>query len=363
MVGIIARDLAAPAQTIALLSAAFALPYAFIQPVLGPIGDALGKERIMKICLGVLVLALVGSLFASSATALFLLRILAGLAAGGVVPLSLALVGDRVEMAGRQVAISRFLVAIIMGQMAGSSLAGIMADFIGWRGVFGVSTGLMVLAFVATLVGFRGAPAGGTFDLGVAKSRYGEILANGRARALFGLVFVEAIAIFGLFPYLAPLIEARGEGGATQAGLALGGFAIGGLVYSALVSWMLRRLGLRFMLLAGGAIAALSLLAIGLAGSWKLDAAAMVTLGLGFYMLHNSFQTQVTEVAPTARASAVALHAFSFFVGQALGVVALGFGLRNAGLFPTMSLAALTICGVGVVAAVALTRKAPIRPV
>src|SRR5215217_1299989 len=128
MVGIIARDLAAPVETIALLSAAFALPYAFIQPVLGPIGDALGKERIMKICLGVLVLALVGSLFASSVTALFLLRILAGAAAGGVVPLSLALVGDRVEMAGRQVAISRFLVAIIMGQMAGSSLAGIMAD-------------------------------------------------------------------------------------------------------------------------------------------------------------------------------------------------------------------------------------------
>ena len=249
-------------------------------------------------------------------------------------PLSLALVGDRVEMAGRQVAISRFLVAVIMGQMAGSSLAGIMADFVGWRGVFAVSTGLMGVALISTLVGFRGAPAGGSFDLTVALARYREILANGRARALFGLVFVEAIAIFGLFPYLAPLIEARGEGGATQAGLALGGFAIGGLIYSALVRWMLKRLGLRHMLMAGGLIAGVSLLAVGLAGSWKLDAAAMVTLGLGFYMLHNSFQTQVTEVAPTARASAVALHAFSFFVGQALGVVALGYGLRQLACSP-----------------------------
>jgi predicted MFS family arabinose efflux permease len=87
----------------------------------------------------------------------------------------------------------------------------------------------------------------------------------------------------------------------------------------------------------------------------------MVTLGLGFYMLHNSFQTQVTEVAPTARASAVALHAFSFFVGQALGVVGVGFGLRAAGLFPTMAVAALTILGVGLAAAVALTKKAPVR--
>ncbi len=36
-------------------------------------------------------------------------------------------------------------------------------------------------------------------------------------------------------------------------------------------------------------------------------------------MLHNSFQTQVTEVAPQARGSAVALHAFSFFSGQQSG--------------------------------------------
>jgi predicted MFS family arabinose efflux permease len=360
MVGVIARDFEALPETIALLSTAFALPYAFIQPVLGPVGDALGKERIMKICLGILTLALVGSLMAPTPGVLFILRIVAGLAAGGVVPLALALIGDRVDMAGRQVAISRFLVAVIMGQMAGSSLAGLMADFIGWRGVFIVSAAVMALAFLATVFGFKGAARGERFDPRIALVRYREIIANGRARTLFSLVFVEAIAVFGLFPYLAPLIEQRGEGGATEAGLALGGFAIGGLIYSAFVKWMLARLGLKRMLIGGGLIAGLSLAAIGMAGSWKLDALAMVCLGLGFYMLHNSFQTQVTEVAPTARASAVALHAFSFFVGQALGVVAIGAGLRTLGLFPTMTMAAVTICSLGLVAAFALTR--PARP-
>ena len=34
-------------------------------------------------------------------------------------PLSLALIGDRVEMAQRQVALSRYLVAVIIGQLAG----------------------------------------------------------------------------------------------------------------------------------------------------------------------------------------------------------------------------------------------------
>jgi predicted MFS family arabinose efflux permease len=356
MVGIISRDLNSSPQTIALLSAAFALPYAFIQPILGPIGDALGKERVMKVALSLLFLALAGCFFAPNTTVLFLLRIVAGAAAGGAVPLSIALIGDRVEMAQRQVALSRYLVAVIIGQLAGSSLAGLLAEVMGWRGVFGLSTVMMAFALTATILGFRGAKAGGKFDLGNALTRYKDILSNPRALFLFSSVFVEAIAIFSIFPYVAPLLEERGGGGAAQAGFAIGGFALGGLVYSALVTWMLKRLGISRILLGGGICAACALVALGFAGDWKLDAAAMLLMGLGFYMLHNTFQAQVTEVAPQARASAVALHAFSFFCGQALGVVFMGFGLRNVGLIASTSMAALIILGVGLTASVVLKR-------
>jgi hypothetical protein len=57
----------------------------------------------------------------------------------------------------------------------------------------------------------------------------------------------------------------------------------------------------------------------------------------------------------------VALHAFSFFCGQALGVVAVGFGLRTIGQIPTFAVAAVTILAVGAVAARVLAR--PFRPV
>jgi predicted MFS family arabinose efflux permease len=361
MVGIIARDLSSSPQTIALLSAAFALPYAFIQPILGPIGDALGKERVMKVSLLLLFLALAGSSFAPNVTTLFVLRIIAGAAAGGAVPASIALIGDRVEMARRQVALSRYLVAIIVGQLAGSSFAGLLAEAIGWRGVFGLSTIMMALALAATVIGFRGAAAGGAFDLNNALLRYRDILSNPRALALFAFVFVEATAIFGIFPYVAPLLEERGGGGAAQAGFAIGGFAVGGLVYSALVTWMLRRLGIGRILVGGGLFAGAAMVVLGFAGDWKLDAAALLLLGLGFYMLHNTFQAQVTEVAPQARASAVALHAFSFFCGQALGVILMGFGLSHAGLTASTTVAALVILAIGLVASMVLTRPAPQR--
>jgi predicted MFS family arabinose efflux permease len=87
----------------------------------------------------------------------------------------------------------------------------------------------------------------------------------------------------------------------------------------------------------------------------------MLLLGLGYYMLHNTFQAQVTEVAPGARASAVALHAFSFFCGQALGVVLMGFGLRHVGLTVSTGVAALVILGVGLTASAVLRRPAAQR--
>jgi predicted MFS family arabinose efflux permease len=254
------------------------------------------------------------------------------------------------------VALSRYLVAVIVGQLAGSSLAGLLAGWVGWRGVFVLSATMMAVALTATLIGFRHAAPGGRFDLGSALRRYRDILSNPRALALFGFVFVEAIAIFGMFPYIAPLLEERGGGGAAQAGFAIGGFALGGLVYSALVTWMLRRLGIGRILIGGGLFAGIALVALGFAGDWRFDAAAMLVMGLGFYMLHNTFQAQVTEVAPTARASAVALHAFSFFCGQALAVVFMGMGLRTIGLGPSTQAAALVVVALGITASIVLTR-------
>ncbi|KQP06996.1 MFS transporter [Methylobacterium sp. Leaf93] len=349
LVGVLARDLRSDPHTVALLSTAFALPYALIQPILGPVGDSLGKERVIAVCLGILTLALAGCALSADLTVLFGLRVLAGAAAGGVIPLALALMGDRIPLERRQVAIGRFLVAVILGQLSGSTFAGLIEADVGWKGVFAITAAIAALGCAAAILGFEWAAGAAPkrFALGEAVARYRTIVAIPRARVLFAAVFIEAIAVFGIFPHLAPLIEARGEGGPREAGLALAGFAAGGLLYSAFVALLLRFLGMRRMLVGGGAICAGALLVIGSAASWQVDCAALVALGLGFYMLHNTFQVQVTEVAPTARASAVSLHAFSFFCGQALGVAILGAALQGLGQFTALALCALVILGLG----------------
>ena len=156
LVAVLAQDLGGTTARAALLASAFALPFALIQPILGPVGDALGKRRVMSIAVGLLTLLLIACAFAPDLDSLIVLRALSGLAAGGLMPLAIALVGDSASMQGRQVALSRLVACAISGQIAGGSLAGLLEPYIGWRGVMLAASGVAAVGFVTLVLGGRG---------------------------------------------------------------------------------------------------------------------------------------------------------------------------------------------------------------
>jgi predicted MFS family arabinose efflux permease len=47
-------------------------------------------------------------------------------------------------------------------------------------------------------------------------------------------------------------------------------------------------------------------------------------MGVGFYMFHNTLQTNATQMAPARRGAAVALFALAYFGGQTVGVALSG---------------------------------------
>src|SRR5215207_2224282 len=116
----------------------------------------------------------------------------------------------------------------------------------------------------------------------------------------------------------------------------------------ALVPLILRFASRPAMMAAGGGVAALGLGGVGLAVAWGVQMAFMVVLGFGFFLLHNSVQTEVTELAPSARASAFSLHAFSFFMGQALGPMVYGAALPTLGAPLSFAFGAAVLAATGV---------------
>jgi predicted MFS family arabinose efflux permease len=354
----LARDFSVPVATAALVSSAYALPFALGQPILGPIGDVFGKGRLLAICLFVLTASLIIGAFAPNFESMLTMRFIGGLAGGGTMPVAMALIGDKFPPEQRQVAIARFLAATLIGQIFASTLAGLLAVTVGWRGFF-------LLGAVVTLTAAIGATwklqepqkiHSQAFGVGSAFRRYGLVFANPKSWLCFGTVFLEAIAIFGVTPYVSEILESNQLGGPREAGFVIAGIGLGGLLYSLILGWLMRLFTRVGFMAWGGAIAAAALAAVALIPGWGAMAACFALLGFGFVMLHNSVQTEVSSLAPNARASAFSMHAFSFFLGQAFGPVIFGFGMRQLGVSPMIVFNALLLGVVGLGAAYLFSR-------
>lgn len=349
LVAVLALDFAEDPARVALLATAFALPFALVQPVLGPVADALGKQRVIIFALVFQTIFLFASALAPTLLVLLILRACTGAAGGGIFPVTLALFGDRVPMAERQVAISRFLACAIAGQMAGGVLAGLLEPTLGWRGLMMLAAALSALSVLPLLRDPARNEPRGRLSLGDSIARYRSLLGNPAARALFWAVGIEGMLVFGAFPYFANHLLQNGMGATREAGFTLAAFACGGFLYTALAPLLVRRLGPPRMMTLGGALAAAGSLCFAIASvDWAFIGGGLL-LGTGFFMLHNSLQTRVTEVAPQARGSATALHAFHFFLGQAAGPPVMGLARATVGLEAGLVVAAIGLLVLGFV--------------
>jgi predicted MFS family arabinose efflux permease len=349
----IATDLAIDVNTAALLSSAFTFPYALVQPVLGAFGDHFGKTKLMNMCLLVVALTALVCAAATSFSLLVAMRVVAGCVAGGLFPIALALIGDLVPVHQRQVAIGRLLAVGLSGNLVGASIAGAIADLVGWQGVFG-SFGLFALIVTVTAYwALRGRDQAkhAPFRLASVMSGFRSVLADPRAKVCFGSVFLEGLFIHGVFPYVALLLLATGEARASIAGLVIAGFGLGGVVYSILVSVLVARIAQRWLMIVGGCVAAGMLVLIALNLPWYAQIGVYSMLGFGFYLLHGSIHVHVTELSHTARGAAASLHSSTFYLGQALGPIYYGFTFSHDEVGLSLTAGALVIVAVGLVCA------------
>ena len=329
----VAHDFDVSVAAAAVLITGFTLAYGMFQLVHGPLGDRIGKLRAVTIALLLAALACAACALASSLETLALYRFLTGMTAGAVIPLSFAFVGDNVPYQGRQALLGRFIAGNLLGQTFGPLLGGVFSDSIGWRAVFLVPAvsffviGLLLLPLARA----EGATQPHRVGAGHPVQRYASLLRSRRVRIVLLAVAIEGFLFFGMFAYLGAYLRHDFGLSYTAIGFIMAGFGVGGVLYSLLVRVLLRRLGQRGLVGAGGALLLACFLILALAPGWAMCAAAIATLGLAFYMLHNTLQTRATEMAPEARGSAVSAFAFCLFLGQTLGVSAVGLGIEHAG--------------------------------
>jgi len=355
----IAASLQVDPSQVALLSTAFTLPFACMQPIRGPVADAIGKGRMMIICLVVIIAASAACALATSFQVLLIARIVCGAATGGIFPVGLAIIADAVPVAERQVGIARWLAIVIGGNLLGSAFAGAISDLFGWRAVF-VGVGLCgVAAFVNAVVNLRQVAQAPSTKLDIASipSRYLAIFTNPRAKFCFLAVFLEGVAVFGLFPFVALLLLSAGEPRASIAGLVIAGFSIGGVAYSLAVTPLTRRWQPRELMIGGGIVCAVAFAIAALDPPWPVQFATFVMLGIGFYLLHGCIQVEASELSTVSRGTAMSLHSLFFFTGHSAGPVLYGIGFAYLGASASVLVGGLVMLMTGLMCARFLRRR------
>lgn len=323
----------------ALIVSAYALPYGACQLLYGPLGDRLGKLRVMTLAVLAFAIATAACAAAPNLPLLAVCRAITGGAAAAVIPLSLAYIGDTVPYSQRQAALGRFLLATSLGQVFGASLGGIFGEFLSWRTIFllvAVAAGAVWTALRRTAQQVPVTPS--TTGAATGLAAYHLIWRRPAARLVIAGVWVEGFFAFTGLGYLGAFLRDRYSLPYLGIGFMLAGFGLGGVIYSRTVRRLVRRFGEPGLLLFGGAINCVCYLAIAFSGVWALFVPLNIVLGFGFGLLHGTLQTKATELAPTARGAAVSLFAFSLFLGQGLGAALLGALIDNAGYTAALAL-------------------------
>ena len=165
------------------------------------------------------------------------------------------------------------------------------------------------------------------------------------ARALIVIAFIESGAMFGAFTYVGADLHLRFGVGFTLVGLFVGTFAIGGLIYSLSVRMLVNRLGPIGLATGGGVLLALAYVTLAFAPHYWIAPVAILAIGLGFYMLHNTLQTNATQMTPEARGTAVAIFSSALYLGQTAGVAIGGVVFDRLTAVPLFLIAAASPAG------------------
>jgi predicted MFS family arabinose efflux permease len=131
----------------------------------------------------------------------------------------------------------------------------------------------------------------------------------------------------------------------------------GGVVFAFFARRIVPVLGEARLAAAGTVVISLSVLGIAWAPTLAAAPVTCFGAGLGFYMLHNTLQTNATQMAPTRRGSAVALFASLFFLGQSVGVALAGRLAESVGTAWTLTISALAMLPVGIGYAILRARR------
>ncbi|MCP1411755.1 MFS transporter [Paenarthrobacter sp. A20] len=155
--GTIGKDLGVATSDASWVLTAYLLSASVLTPILGRLGDMVGKRKVLIVVLSLLLVGAVLAAIAPNLTVLIIGRVLQG-AAGAVMPLSIGIVRD--ELPKERVSVTIGLLSAIFGIGAGVGIvaAGPIVEALSWHWLFWLPAGLVLIALLGAIFGMPESP-------------------------------------------------------------------------------------------------------------------------------------------------------------------------------------------------------------
>jgi len=154
---VLAGDLGVSTSDASWVLTAYLLAASVLTPILGRLGDMVGKRRVLIGVLAALALGTLVAALAPNLAVLIVARVLQG-AAGAILPLSIGMVRD--ELPREKVSVTVGLLSAIFGVGAGVGIvaAGPIVEHLSWHWLFWLPLVLVVIALLGAIFGMRESP-------------------------------------------------------------------------------------------------------------------------------------------------------------------------------------------------------------
>jgi ACDE family multidrug resistance protein len=313
------EDLGVSDAEVGLFTAAYMLPAVVFAVPLGYAADRLGRRFVFVSM--VLLYSLAGAAQAATEDfgVILLLRFLQGVGFGGVMPLTVTLIGDAYRGAAQLRAQARRQVALAVGEFA-MPLVGAALAAVSWNTALLAQGSLLPLALVGALVLDDRRTASG----GYARELAEAVRQPGMPAVLTG-GFLRFVCKFALIAYL-PLMLVDDRGATlAEAALVLGIASGVAAAINFLVVGLLRRVQASRLLIGATLLVGASVAGFAVAPGWEVALAVAVAFGIGDGILVVVQNTLVTEIAPERiRAGVVAVSGMTRNAGKLAAPLAMG---------------------------------------
>lgn len=319
-------------QRIGLIVPAFLIPYGIFTLFYGLLADKAGTKSIILISFLLFAVFSACTATAGSVSQLIIWRLLTGMGASGVIPISLAWIGQTYAYKERGRPLGFIFGAVAGGGAFGASAGVFLESFIGWRMLFlGVSV-IALLTWTLLYADYQKVSISSVVRQGLTLRKvfdgYRQLLTSLRGRNAYIFVFLNGIFTSGVYTWLALYFKTTFSLNGWQIGLALLGYGVPGFIFGPYIGKLADRFGRSRLLPLGLLIGGISAFMLVFSIPLTVAKVAVITLSLGFDLTQPLLAGIISQVGRERSGQAMSVMAFALFVGFGLGSYLFGLVLK-----------------------------------